>query len=115
MKIKKLNPGRSHFHAKSNLSFETLIISFDLLTMPPKAKSWTKDDDVRLAALFRRGHRNGGLDPKNLSKKYIEETVIAKFWPGKNYKSFRQTYVPKARAYSINQTLEGARRKYQRH
>jgi hypothetical protein len=78
--------------------------------MPPR--SWTKDDDVRLAALFRRGPRNGGLDYRNLSKKYIEETVIVKFWPGKVYKSFWQTYVPKAQAYAVNQTLEGARRKY---
>ena len=45
---------------------------------------WTKGDDAKLADLFRKGPRNGGLYLKNLSKNYIQTEIIAKHWKRKS-------------------------------
>ena len=106
---------RSCFVSRAAHFFNWLIHTVDvilsrclnIITMP----NWNSSDDAKLASLFRRGHKNGGLNPRNLSKEYIEQHVIAKHWPRKKYTSFRPLYVGKARQWNVNQTLTGNRRK----
>ena len=78
--------------------------------MSTRSGNWNSGDDAKLASLFRRGRKNGGLDPRKLSKEYIENHVIAKHWPGKKYTSFRPMYVSKARQWNVDQTLGGKRK-----
>jgi hypothetical protein len=75
------------------------------------AKKWGKEDDAKLAELFRLGPRNGGVTTKDLSAKAVKKVNDTHF-PERAYKNFVPLFRKKARAYNLNQTLNGARRKF---
>ena len=79
--------------------------------MGDKAKKWGKEDDAKLAELFRKGPRNGGISTKDISKPYIE-TIIKKHFPTRIYNTFAPLYRTKVRKWNVGQTLNGARSKY---
>ena len=47
----------------------------------PKLGSWNEKCNKKLLSLLNKGETRGGVDHLNLSKEYIEGTVIAKFVP----------------------------------
>jgi hypothetical protein len=75
------------------------------------AAKWSKADDAKLAELFRKGTRNHGISTKDLSAKYIHK-VIKDHFPEREFKNFSVLFRRKARAWNLNQTLQGQRRKY---
>ena len=79
--------------------------------MAPAQKKWGKEDDVKLAKLFRNGIRKGGVDPNDLAAKTIHQ-VLTKHFPSRNYGSFAPLFRAKARAWNIDQTLSGKRSKF---
>ena len=52
----------------------------------PKLGSWNEKCNKKLLSLLNKGATRGGIGHLNLSKEYIEGTVIAKFFPGRQYK-----------------------------
>ena len=74
-----------------------------------KSNKWTKKEDQQLSELFRKGFKNHGLNPRDLSAKAVHHAQ-EKFFPGRTYKSFSQLYRRKARAYNLGEALSGARR-----
>ena len=74
-------------------------------------KKWGKEDDAKLAELFRRGPRAGGVSPRDLGNKAVESTRD-KYFKEREYKNFAPLFRKKARAWNLNQTLNGARRKF---
>jgi hypothetical protein len=88
------------------LSLSVLLAVFTAMT----SKKWGKEDDAKLAELFRRGPRNGGVSTKDLSAKAIKKVNEA-YFKERAYKNFGPLFRKKARAYNLNQTLNGARRK----
>jgi hypothetical protein len=74
------------------------------------AAKWSKADDAKLAELFRKGTRNHGISTKDLSAKYIHK-VIKDHFPDREFKNFSVLFRRKARAWNLNQTLQGQRRK----
>ena len=73
----------------------------------PKLGFQNKTYDAKLLRLLNKGARAGGIDPLNLSKEYIEDIVIAKFFPDRQYKTFNRLYRGKVRQYQVNKTLNG--------
>ena len=76
----------------------------------PKLGSWNVTYDTKLLRLLNKGAKAGGIDRLNLSKEYIEDIVIAKFFPDRQYKSFGRLYRGKVRQYQVNKTLNGGRK-----
>jgi len=74
--------------------------------------SWKVHDDKKLAELFRKGHSKGGCDPKRKDKKYVQEHVLAKFFPERveDYKNFGPLYCRKADKWNLNKDLTHARK-----
>ncbi len=75
--------------------------------MTPNTK-WGAADDAKLAYLFRRGPKNGGVTTGDLSVTYVQ-SVHSKYFPARNYKNFAPLYRKKARAWNIEKSLEGSR------
>ena len=76
-----------------------------------KSEHWSQAHDSYLATLFQKGPRNGGVNPKNTTKKYTTE-VLEEHFPGRNPDSFLTLYIKKARLWQLNKTLTGKRSKY---
>jgi hypothetical protein len=74
-------------------------------------KKWGKEDDAKLAELFRKGKRDGGVSSDDLNQKTIKE-VILKHFTNREYKNFAPLFRAKARAWNIDQRLSGARSKF---
>lgn len=72
-------------------------------------KRWSKADDAKLAAYFRQGRRNGGINSTDLTKSHIDE-VIKEFFPDRKYSSFAPLFRNKARAWNLANSLNGSRR-----
>ena len=75
------------------------------------AGNWKTKHDTYLQELFRKGKHKQGIDPDNLQRKYIENTVILKFFPGRKPESFCPLYRRKARKWKLEKTLAGKRSK----
>ena len=90
----------SHFNGNSGIVHSA--------TMAPK--KWGVEDDKKLAELFRRGPRSGGISTSDLGSKAIH-AIIAKHFPEREYKNFAPLFRGKARAWNVNQTLTGQRSK----
>jgi hypothetical protein len=71
-------------------------------------KKWGKEDDVKLAELFRRGARNGGVSTTDLGAKAVK-AVNQEHFPERDYKNFGPLFRKKARAWNLNETLSGGR------
>lgn len=54
------------------------------LTITPK---WSKDDDAKLASLFRKPRSKGGVSASDLTADTVR-AVGEKHWPGREYKNF---------------------------
>ena len=81
----------------------------------PKAKSkkpsksvWGKNEDLKLHRLFKLRVDRGGINPRDLTQKYIKEVQEGHF-PDRPYKSFAPLFRNKARRWNINHALLGAR------
>jgi hypothetical protein len=74
-------------------------------------KKWGKEDDAKLAELFRRGTRTGGVSALNLNSKEIRK-VHENHFPARPFKNFCPLFRSKARAWNINQSLTGARSEF---
>ena len=74
---------------------------------------WSKEDDAKLASLFRKGKKNKGASSKDISKDHIRE-IAKKHWKerseGKQLDSFCRLYRKKARIWNLNKTLTGESR-----
>ena len=73
----------------------------------PKLGSWNEKCNKKLLILLNKGATRGGVNHLNLLKEYIEGTVIAKFFPDRQYKTFNRLYRDKVNQYRINKTLKG--------
>jgi hypothetical protein len=73
-------------------------------------KKWGKEDDAKLAELFRRGPRSGGVSSLDLNAKEIRK-VNENHFPLRPFKNFSPLFRSKARAWNIDQSLTGARSK----
>ena len=72
---------------------------------------WGTVQDAKLQRLFDLGHPSKlGVSSTDLSKEAVEAARFHHF-PEWKYKTFRQTFVRKARAYQLDQELTGARSK----
>ena len=58
----------------------------------PKLGSWNEKCNKKLLSLLNKGATRRGVDHLNLFKEYIEGTVIAKFFPDRQYKTFNRLY-----------------------
>jgi hypothetical protein len=72
------------------------------------ASTWSKADDQKLFALFRKPPSKGGLNPTHTKPADIRK-VIEKHWPGKKYESFAPLYRRKCAAFLTEQEVAGAR------
>ena len=75
------------------------------------AGNWKTEHDTYLQELFRKGKYKDGIDPTNLQRKYIEGTVIPRFFPGRKPESFCPLYRRKARKWTLEKTITGKRSK----
>ena len=73
----------------------------------PKLGSWNKTYNAKLLRILNKRARAGCINHLNLSKEYIEDIVIAKFFPDRQYKTFNRLYRRKVRQYQVNKTLNG--------
>jgi hypothetical protein len=86
-------------------SWITILLT---LTMTTQTK-WGAADDAKLAHLFRKGPKNGGVETGDLGVPYVK-TVHSKHFPARNYTNFAPLFRKKARAWNIEQSLQGSRR-----
>ena len=77
----------------------------------PPPGNWKKEHDEYLSELFRKGPTRGGLDPVNINRRHIEDTVIPNFFPGRNPTSFAVLYRRKARQWQVSRRLTGLRKR----
>ena len=70
---------------------------------------WHTEEDKKLAELFCKGPRKGGISSQDLSTKAIKE-INDQFFQRTNFQSFSKLFRNKARQWNINQTLTGQRR-----
>ena len=77
-------------------------------TMATKPSNWSGADDEKLFVLFRKGTRNGGCSPTDLSKPNIE-AVRARFFPERTYRNFSVQYRKKSSIFNINQAVSGGK------
>jgi hypothetical protein len=75
-----------------------------------KDKKWGKEDDAKLASLFRKGASHQGVSSTNLSADAIKAVNDKHF--KRDNKNFAPLFRSKARAWNIDQTLIGARSKF---
>jgi hypothetical protein len=76
------------------------------MTLVNQARKWGKLDDEKLFRFF----ESGEVDPANSEKDYIESIRLGHFsWC--IYKNFSINYRNKAREFTTNQALAGARGK----
>ena len=75
----------------------------------PKLGSWNESYDAKLLSLLKKGPARG-IDPNNLSKDYIEDVVIGKYFQDRKYHSFRRLYCNKIQQYQVDGTLTGGRK-----
>ena len=73
------------------------------------AAKWGKPDDEKLFALFRKGPRNGGCSPTDLSKPNID-AVRQRHFPERTYRNFSVQYRKKASIFNINQAVAGGKK-----
>lgn len=85
----------------SNVTFRLI----ESLTMT----NWTKADDAKLAALFRKGPHKG-ISTKDLKPKTIHQ-IIDQHFADKKYANFAPLFRRKARAFEIDKDLSGSRKK----
>ena len=72
--------------------------------------AWTAADDRKLAELFRRGTRNGGIGHKDISPDAIKKLIKLHF-PGRTYNLTAQLFERKSAEWILNKDLESARGK----
>ena len=70
---------------------------------------WSKVDDEKLFSLFRKGTRNGGCSPRDLSKETVE-SVRARWFPERTYRNFSVQFRKKSSIFNINQAVSGGKR-----
>jgi hypothetical protein len=80
-------------------------------TMAGEQKKWGKGDDAKLAELFQKGPRTGGVSSTDLNAKTIHKVITGHF-PTREYKNFAPLFRSKARAWNIDQALTGQRSKF---
>ena len=73
------------------------------------APKWGKQDDAKLAALFRKKLSKGGVSPQDLGRDNIEKVRQTHF-PERAYRNFAPLFRRKARAFNVESSLAGARK-----
>lgn len=73
------------------------------------SSNWKKEDDAKLAALFRKGPYKG-VSTKDLNSKTIRK-VLETYFPEKKYANFAPLFWRKARAFDLDKELSGRRKK----
>ena len=76
-----------------------------MVTETTTNKKWGKQDDAKLANLFRRKKVN----PAKLDKETIKK-VWTQYFPERRYENFAPLFRRKCRGWSIEQTLRGGRK-----
>lgn len=76
-----------------------------------KPPSWNSADDAKLLRLFRLGPNRNGADPSNTHYKYIQTTVLPRFFPDRvdDYKNFGPLYRKKAAKFILDREKNNSR------
>jgi hypothetical protein len=105
---------RVDLSAQESLQFIDIKLPRGQKTMADNAKSikkWGKDEDAKLASLFRKGLTHGGVSSKDLTADTIK-AINNKYFKERDPKNFSPLFRAKAQAWNIDQSLTGARSKF---
>ena len=87
-----------------------IIIILIIFLLTTSLMAWTAADDRKLAELFGRGTRNGGIGHKDTSPDAINKLIKLHF-PGRTYNLTAQLFKRKSAEWILNKDLESARGK----